>query len=170
MLARGVWLEWAEEPDIIDALRAATGVTDRGTTVIDGETLHDLSIRPVTSLPIAVPAAGGGVEGLATALSALVRADGTPVSVRANATWRQPVGNRTVDAARSAEFGFEDVGSTVAVEVPDDRGPSTPRSASPTGCASGRLDGEARQPQVRGRLLRLRRQAARSRRGRRTTG
>ncbi len=119
VLAHGMWLESGAEADIVDALRAATSVTERGTTVVNGETLHDLSISPVTDLPIAVPA-GGGVQDLATGLSALVRADGTPVTVRVNSTWRQRMGKRTVDAARSAEFGFEDVGSAVAVEVPDD--------------------------------------------------
>ena len=85
----------------------------------DGRQRRDaprLSISPVTDLPIPCrrarrPGPGHGVR--------RPRADGTTVTVRVT-----PPGDSgsasAVDAARSAEFGFQAVGSAVTVAVPDD--------------------------------------------------
>jgi hypothetical protein len=119
----GLWFEdGLASDDTLAALIVGIedGVTDVGLETRTGRDLHHLTISPPASAAAAIGVPDKGSSDVVVTIDAWVEEDGTPVYMTLGATWTQASGSTTVDAQRTVELSFTDVGTAIAVDPPDE--------------------------------------------------
>jgi hypothetical protein len=94
------------------------GVTDTGVETRTGQELHHLAITPPATAAAAIGVPAKGSSDVLVTMDAWVQEDGTPVFMTLGATWRQAVGKKQVDATRTLELAFSEVGQAITVSAP----------------------------------------------------
>lgn len=94
------------------------GVTDTGVETRTGQELHHLAITPPATAAAAIGVPAKGSSDVLVTMDAWVLEDGTPVYMTLGATWRQVVGKKQVDATRTLELAFSEVGQAITVSAP----------------------------------------------------
>jgi hypothetical protein len=120
----GPWVksETAAGGDLNDELfENADSFRDEGTVTRDGQLVHELVASSESGFdPAAIFGDAEGISNVQGSPSFFVTPDGTPVGALIDLTWRQVVGEQTLDGTMSFEITFSQHNAPQTIRAPED--------------------------------------------------